>query len=296
MLDELGRYFERADALTSEELSTSGEYPAFVQRGERPLPPALNEALALSNDAAGALGRVTARMHCTLATSTADAAFSPDATTAEDLMRLAAQLKDRAAIAFARLRDAVPTLPDDTVENASQVLSMRTKIWKRLARVGELAPDGAKIRIHGDYHLGQVLRTGKDFAITDFEGGALRPLELRREKQSALKDVARMLRSFSYAVRVALLSYVSRRAGAEDRLLPWALLWERSVHEAFLHAYRATAGAAPFLPSRPEDERQLLEAFLLDQELFELRYELEHRPGMVRVPLAAIISLDLDAR
>jgi len=119
-------------------------------------------------------------------------------------------------------------------------------------------------------------------------------MEERRGKFSPLRDVAAMLRSFSYAAQAAFMSHVARRPGDLDRLLPWAGLWERSVAWVFLRAYRRTAGAAAFLPAAPGDFRRLLEAFLVDKALHELQFELDNRPNWVRIPLAGLLGLELE--
>ena len=154
-----------------------------------------------------------------------------------------------------------------------------------------LSIDGQKIRIHGDYHLGQVLRVKSDYVILDFEGEPARPLEERRSKQSALKDVAGMLRSFSYAAQATLMNWTSRRGEDVARLEPWARLWERSVSAAFLRGYREAARGALFLPSRVSDFRKLLAAFRLSKALYEILYELNNRPAWIRIPLSGVLSL-----
>jgi maltose alpha-D-glucosyltransferase/alpha-amylase len=150
-----------------------------------------------------------------------------------------------------------------------------------------------RIRIHGDYHLGQVLRVKTDFVILDFEGEPTRPLKERRAKQCALKDVAGMLRSFSYAAYASLTNYTARHPGDAANLERWAQLWERSVAAEFLRSYRQTAGAAEFLPASHEDFRVLLDIFLLDKVFYEVVYELNSRPPWVRIPLLGIMSLTL---
>jgi maltose alpha-D-glucosyltransferase/alpha-amylase len=162
------------------------------------------------------------------------------------------------------LKERVSYLPDEVLEIAATVLSRRRRI---LDHFGALKWDDFRtqlIRIHGDYHLGQVLRTKTDFVILDFEGEPARPLAYRRAKQCPLKDVAGMLRSFSYA-----------------------------AYAAFLRAYRETARGARFLPADSGDFRKLLDVFLLDKALYEVLYELNARPEWVRIPLMGIISLPL---
>ncbi len=156
-----------------------------------------------------------------------------------------------------------------------------------------MALGGMRTRIHGDYHLGQVLRTKSDFVILDFEGEPARSLEERRAKQSPLKDVAGMLRSFSYAAFASLNRYTTRRPQDAEKLEPWARLWEQSVTGEFLKAYREAVGQSPVVPDRPTAFRSLLEAYILDKAFYELVYELNNRPGWVRIPLHGILALTL---
>ena len=152
-----------------------------------------------------------------------------------------------------------------------------------------------RIRTHGDYHLGQVLYTGRDFVVLDFEGEPARPLSERRLKRSALRDVAGMLRSFQYAVHAALAEATRRGAvpeGARRELERWLAAWERWAGAAFLGAYlrRARAGSdtPAFLPASRADLALLLDVFLLEKAVYELGYELNNRPAWVGIPLAGI--------
>jgi maltose alpha-D-glucosyltransferase/alpha-amylase len=150
-----------------------------------------------------------------------------------------------------------------------------------------------KIRHHGDYHLGQVLVKRNDFIIVDFEGEPSRPLEERRAKHSPLRDVAGMLRSFSYAAAVALQQ--SRRQGPDPRVSAALARWQTETSSAFLDAYREQIRGTVSWPSDPRVAAQLIELFSLEKALYELRYELANRPDWVGIPLAAVLS-QLDAR
>jgi maltose alpha-D-glucosyltransferase/alpha-amylase len=292
--EELARYQERALTLPAPEPLGPAGPQLWMDVGEAGLPPSLDELLGLSDDAAAVLGRRTGELHLALGRPTGDPAFSPEPLTGADLAQLAGDIRRGAEGAFERLKEAFPRLPDDLVETASRALSLRGTVWARLDQLRGLSPACVKIRIHGDYHLGQVLRTGGDFVVIDFEGEPARPLAERRAKHSPLRDVAGMLRSFSYAAEVALMSHAARRPGDLERLAPWARVWERSVCGVFLHAYlRAVAGSGLV----PEDRgalRGLLEGFLLDKVFYELRYELDNRPTWVGVPLAGLLALGLD--
>ena len=130
-----------------------------------------------------------------------------------------------------------------------------------------------------------------DFVILDFEGEPARPLAERRARQSPLKDVAGMLRSFSYAAQVGYQSYVARHPRDAGPLEPWAKLWENCVSAAFLSAYRDAVASAELVPASNAELGLLLDAFLLDKALYELNYELNHRPTWTRIPLLGILSL-----
>jgi maltose alpha-D-glucosyltransferase/alpha-amylase len=288
--EELRRYHERALTLEAPEQPP----PRALDLSDVPLSPSLDELLGISDDAAAALGRRTAELHLALARPSDDPAFTPEPMTSADLSRLAGGIRREAAEVFAGLKAAIPRLPDEVVELASRVLSYRGRVWSRLERVLLVEPKMLRMRIHGDYHLGQVLRVGPDFLVLNFEGDAARPPAERRAKESPLRDVAAMLRSLSHASQAALSGHVARRPADLNRLLPWAEVWERSVCGVFLQAYRSAAAGAPFLPARPADFRRTLEAYLLDNVLRELRQELDHRPAGVRVPLLGLLTLEGD--
>ena len=151
-----------------------------------------------------------------------------------------------------------------------------------------------RTRLHGDYHLGQVLYTGADFLIIDFEGEPARPLSERRRKGSPIQDIAGMLRSFHYAPYAVLFGQAPGFVfGAEQiaALEPWAGLWHRWVSAAFLETYLATAGEPPFLPRSRAQLAALLDAFLLDKAVYELNYELNNRPAWVQIPVEGVLQL-----
>jgi maltose alpha-D-glucosyltransferase/alpha-amylase len=145
-----------------------------------------------------------------------------------------------------------------------------------------------RMRYHGDYHLGQVLFTGKDFVIVDFEGEPSRSLSERRLKRSSLRDVAGMIRSFEYAAAFAL-RHGPRRTEDVPALQPWARLWIRWASASFLRGYLELAGEAPYLPHEPGGLATMLEFYIIDKTVYELRYELNNRPTWVDIPLMALL-------
>ena len=142
-----------------------------------------------------------------------------------------------------------------------------------------------QIRCHGDYHLGQVLFTGTDFVIIDFEGEPTRSLGERRLKRSPLRDVAGMIRSFHYAAYAELGE--NPEPAAERRVIEWY----RASSAAFLQTYLEVAGRAVFIPSDRKQTEKLLNIFLLEKAVYELGYELNNRPGWAHIPIRGIKSL-----
>jgi maltose alpha-D-glucosyltransferase / alpha-amylase len=303
-LEELDRYYETAAAKTFPQDQLQETHLDLIERSEAAGSPIDREHVGMYLEDAALLGKRTAEMHVALARSPSDGApdpaFLPELIASHDVDALRENLLEHASGAFDVLKESLSGLPDGIVELAGLVLSRRRFVLDRFRRLS-LGPDRIlRTRIHGDYHLGQVLRAKGDFVILDFEGEPARSLAERRLKHSPLKDVAGMLRSFSYAAFSALMKYTSRRPEDFQRLEPWAALWERSVSASFLRAYRAGVrgsadlvnGGALVPPDSAELER-LLEAFLLDKALYELVYELNNRPTWVRIPLTGILALPL---
>jgi maltose alpha-D-glucosyltransferase/alpha-amylase len=191
---------------------------------------------------------------------------------------------------FAKLRDGLPTLSDDARELAKRVLAQQSAIDDKLRLVTRNKAEVTRIRCHGDYHLGQVLFTGDDFTIIDFEGEPGRPLSERRYKRSPLRDVAGMMRSFAYAAESALRS---ERVRSEDRarLVPWAEAFRAWVCVSYVRTYLVGIAGESYCPKTPESAGVLLEFYELEKVLYEVNYELNNRPTWVRVPLAGLARI-----
>ncbi len=291
-IEELDRYYEMCAPLPFPE-DASAEIANALDLGENPPSQLARDHVGIYLDAAATLGRRTAELHRALASPTDNPAFAPEPLNADDVETLASEVRQHASATFDLLKDRVPFLADDVIEIAASVLSRRRQILQRLQTPGHIHSAAQRIRIHGDYHLGQVLHSKTDFVILDFEGEPARPLADRRSKQCPLKDVAGMLRSFSYATYASLTGYAARHAGDVTNLERWAQLWERSVAAEFLRTYRQVAGDANFVPAATEDFRALLEIFLLNKALYEVFYELNSRPAWVHIPLLGLLSLPL---
>ncbi len=257
-------------------------------------------------NAAALLGRRTAELHLALSTQTQDQAFCAERFTStelgQDVRRIEAQLTQTLETLKARFS----TLDDSTADLAVQFFSKRREMFARMRELASLKAAGQRIRIHGDYHLGQTLRTeapardrnkdAGDFVILDFEGEPARTLAERRQKQSPLKDVAGMIRSFSYAAHSGLDRYLNEKpesASGEgaNQLAKWARCWEHSVAGEFLSSYSECIAAKPDLLPPKEQSQTLLNAYVLEKALYELMYELNNRPQWLRIPFAGILAL-----
>jgi trehalose synthase-fused probable maltokinase len=226
------------------------------------------------------LGAITAGLHAALASDPSDPDFSPEPITRADIERWArAVIRDLGAVDLARALAESPALRGHTPRTLARALAMLEPLTRTV-----------KIRGHGDYHLGQVLKTRDGFVIIDFEGEPARPVAERRLKHSALRDVAGMLRSLDYAAHaVAFGRPEAERADA----LAGLTAWEARARRAFLDGYRAAAAESP-VPLVPASEAALLEAcaaFELEKACYELRYELNNRPDWARIPLAGIARI-----
>jgi maltose alpha-D-glucosyltransferase/alpha-amylase len=288
MAAELERYFERPPP--SNRSATEGADRSLIELSDGPVPGPLHDVIGLSLEMAAKLGQRTAELHMTLASAT-DPVFAPEPMGADELAALAAELTTQASRIFHEMKTFLPRLPDEVVETAALVLSLRRRLLDRFTPIGKADFETVKTRVHGDYHLGQVLVVKNDFVILDFEGEPARPLAERRAKQSPFRDVAGMLRSFSYAAHAGLAAYTSRHPDLAAQIEPWAPFWDRWTSAAFLSAYRATAAGASFLPSDRAHLQLLLDAFLLHKALYELHYEMNNRPSWVRIPLMGILNL-----
>jgi maltose alpha-D-glucosyltransferase/alpha-amylase len=228
-----------------------------------------------------ALGRTTAEMHRALGARADIPAFAPAVMTAADRRTTAAGMVAHARHVFALVAHRLPAIPPDTAARLRELVATSDTTIARLQKLADLETAALAMRVHGDYHLGQVLVAADDARVfvIDFEGEPGRALEERRAKAFACKDVAGMCRSFDY-----LLRHVSRTTGAA-----YAIADLRQLEDRFLDAYRGIAIGQPWWPADPQAAAGLLAIYTLDKALYELAYELQNRPDWVDVPLSALV-------
>ncbi len=256
------------------------------------VPDPVRHALGPYLDSARLLGRRTAEMHLALASDPNDPAFAPEPFTSDYLRGMYDSVSELTGTAFRLLQNRVADLPEEIRAEASDVISSHDRILSQFQPLLQHRLEATRTRCHGDYHLGQVLYTGSDFVIIDFEGEPVRLLRERRMKHSPLKDVAGMLRSFHYAAYAAMSTRIAKPLSEElTGIEGWADAWHRWVSVSFLSEYLHVASQGSFLPQKPEDLRTLLDIYLLEKAVYELIYELNNRPDWVRIPLQGVREL-----
>ncbi len=263
--------------------------PAHIEAGEHRLRALGSDLL----DDLRTLGTVTGELHVALAAADEPLAFRPEPISETDVAAWAEQVAGETEAVLAEAARRVDDLSEPARERVAALVARRPLAgpWLDLS---PLVQDGCrKTRIHGDYHLGQVLRTRTGYVVIDFEGEPARPLAERRAKGSPLRDVAGMLRSFDYAAKTVL---AGRDAGDRSALAPWLEAWERQAREAFRRGYLEAAGRSPtpLLPATGARVEQVTSVFELGKAAYELRYELSHRPAWAGIPVAGIARI-LDA-
>jgi len=256
-------------------------------------PPLAQETIGPYLVSARLLGERTAELHMALASAPDDPEFAPEPFSLIYQNSLYHAMRSFTTQMLQLLRERLKEIPNGLKENAQQVLDSEKSIIDRLQLIRNRKISAARIRCHGDYHLGQVLYTGKDFVVIDFEGEPARSLSERRIKRSPLRDVAGMIRSFQYAAHSALLHQTSLGLKSEDisALRDWTQFWCVWVSSCFLTSYLNSVDQAQLLPDDQEQRRILLDAYLLEKAVYEIGYELNNRPDWLQVPLHGILQM-----
>ncbi len=293
-LDRLRAFYEDALALHSGVALPEGESSMFELAFGPPPPGFVSELLGGHIERIRLLGQRTAELHVALASDTEDPGFAPERFTPHYQRSLYQSMRNLAGRTLEALRTAIATLPADVAGDAARLLASADRLGACFRTLLGTRIDAMRIRTHGDYHLGQVLYTGSDFTIIDFEGEPARSLEERRIKRSPLRDVAGMLRSFDYAARGSLRSFTRTgviRSEDAPRLVPWSILWRDWMGSAFLRSYLRAVEPAGLVPQEREPLERLLRVLLLEKATYELRYELDHRPEWTSIPLGGLLDL-----
>lgn len=295
-IDALGRYFEQVAVWPLEQSAVDAMAP-----GQSLLDLAAGEPSKLAAErivfylqSAEQIGQRTAKMHLALASGHEHPDFKPEPFTQLYQRSIYQTMRKSTAQTLQLLRKRQSKLAAAAQPLATEVLDREPEIGHCLRALLAQRVRTVRIRCHGDYHLGQLLHTGNDFVIIDFEGEPARSLSERRIKRSPILDVASMIRSFHYAAFSAYFRYLeSLRTSPEEQesLRRAARFWYLWTSASFLRKYLDVAGAAEFIPTSPGVLKTLLHALLLDKSVYELGYELNNRPDWVEVPLVGILDL-----
>ena len=299
-LDALSQYFDRAVTRPADELKDF-LYPAFLRPrpfveklAQTKIPPIAGELIGPYLENIKLLGQRTAELHVALASSHDDPVFAPEPFSVLYQRSLYQSMRTHSGQMFQLLKNNLNSLRGVVLDEALKVLDLQNGIMNIFRAVLSRKITASRTRIHGDFHLGQVLYTGKDYVIIDFEGEPARPLTERRIKRSPVRDVAGMLRSFHYAAYTTLFGHLgSAMVRPEDlaAMEPWARLWNIWVSSVYLKSYVDHAAPGGFLPADREELNILLNTYLFEKALYELGYELNNRPDWVRIPVIGILQL-----
>ncbi|MGH7443542.1 MAG: putative maltokinase, partial [Longimicrobiales bacterium] len=294
-LDAVAEAFERAatgeHAAPPDQFVTTASLLAAASKADATDVARQSAGTALEH--ARLLGQRTAEMHLVLGSEPDDQDFAPEPFTMFYQRSLYQSMRNLAGRTFQLLGAQLDALPSAARADANAISGLEERLLTKFRRIIDGKLHGQRIRTHGDYHLGQVLFTGRDFVITDFEGEPARPLGERRIKRSPLRDVAGMLRSYHYAAYSSVIEGSDGHGSAHERAsrMPWAEAWYGAVATEFLHQYLVTMGGSALLPPTGPEIEILLDAYLLEKAVYELAYEMNNRPGWAAIPLLALRQL-----
>ncbi len=297
-LDSLRDYFEHVEVQHSDMTEVPVPSVSLLELQAQEIPELASRLIGAYLDSAQLLGQRTAELHIALASDPDNPDFAPEAFSSFYQRSIYQQARNLTGQILLLLKKRFKQLPPDSQPLAQEVLNRQEQIMGRFQLLLNQKITAMRTRTHGDYHLGQVLYTGKDFIIIDFEGEPARSLGERRMKRSALRDVAGMLQSFNYAAKMALRNEVETGMSRADNLPvmeQWAQYWYSWVSAAFLNSYLETASKGSFLPQTSSELQVLLDAYVLEKVIYELGYELNNRPDWVEIPLRRILQLQASA-
>ncbi len=286
-IDSVGRFYERILTRVKKE-----KIPKLINRSAikfEEAPEIIQEFIGRGfYERVVRLGQRTAEMHLALASDSSNPAFAPENFTTNYQRSLYSSLRKLVKDRFRLLENALPKLNPETQELARKVLALEEQVLECFSEIYLVRIQALKTRIHGDFHLGQVLFTGKDFIIIDFEGEPGFSFSERRLKKNPMKDVAGMIRSFHYAAFGKILLNENYRERDLEFLEQWAEQWQHYVSRFYLDAYLEKMGKPRELS---EEDEVLLRTYLIEKAVYELGYELNGRPDWVNIPLRGIYYL-----
>jgi len=289
-LEHVGKFYERIFT-RKEELEKSGA--DMTGQKEEAVPEEQFRSLVgeFFINMISLLGTRTGEMHLALSSPKSSGAFAPEPLSLLYQRSVYQSMKNSASAVFNLLDKNKNRIEGAAKEEVKEIISLKGEIDRRIKRMTDKKLEGKIIRIHGDYHLGQVLFTGNDFAIIDFEGEPARPLSERRLKRTPVCDIAGMLRSFHYVAYASLLKHPAIRPEDAEKMEPWAIAWYRYVAEMFKGSYLEKVKGSGLVPEEPEDFAVLNDAYMINKALYEIAYEANNRPDWIMIPVRGIKAI-----
>jgi maltose alpha-D-glucosyltransferase/alpha-amylase len=289
VLDEVTRYFDLVLSQKKDGKEEIPPPPSLIVADTAGVPPHLQDLLgSFYLEMVRLLGQRSGELHLALASRPEVPEFSPEPFSLFDQRSIYQSMRSQARKVLIRLKKNLGQLAPEIRSEAEWVLAAEPEILQQQRRFLAKRFSAMKMRIHGDYHLGKMLFTGKDFTLVDFERKEAQAMSERRIKRSPLQDVAGMIRSFHYAAHAALIQHAPLRTEDVPYLEPWVEAWYHCSIGIFVHSYLQTVAGAAFMPKAQEDVEAMLSAFVLDRAVHDLGYELENRPKWVMIPLRGI--------
>lgn len=287
--DHLTRYYERVLSQLSQLEKLPALPASLFEKSLNDMPEIMPELIgAPFLEMTYLLGKRTAELHQALAGTTQDPNFKSESFSLLYQRSIFQSIQSLIKRVFLALRKNYNQYPETIQNEVKEILSLESKIITYCREILAKKIEGKKIRIHGDYHLGQVLYTGNDFYIIDFEGEPAKPLGERKLKRSPLKDVAGMLRSFHYAAFTPLLQ--KKIMGEYEKLEYWAKLWTWYISKIYLEAYLEYIEPCSLIPKDRSEISKLLSVYLLEKVVYEIGYEMNNRPDWLAIPLKGILG------
>jgi len=297
-LEIFERFIERVQTLPPEQRDAPIALTASVARLlTREFSKDETDLLGIFVDSAAEIGRRTAELHRALSSDSDNPAFAPEFITPNDQRGMFQSMRNLTRQNFQLLARQAPRLPQEEQKLAQQALKLEGEIIQRLRAICGQPLDAIRFRIHGDYHLSELLHTGKEFLVIDFEGEPEIAISERRLKRSPLIDIAGMVRSFHYAAAAGILKTAQNKDLSAPQMLSlqgWARFWARAVAAIFFKSYRQAVGTDRLLPKNQEDVHLMMDVFLLRKVVYELGFELNNRPTWVSIPLQGILDFMAD--
>ncbi len=265
-------------------------YPTIHRLNKFKLPKVLSSYHLGYIESIKQLGKITGQMHICLASGDSGSNFTGESFSIFDKRSLYQSLRTSIRSTLSHLKEIKDKLPPSIIPYAKKIIH---KEWALLAKNSVLLSESINcknIRTHGDFHLGQILYTGSDFYIIDFEGEPSKSISERKLKRPALRDVAGILRSFQYAAETGLQLAIKTHSD-HTHLAKWAIFWERWISAIFCHSYLNEVKGASFMPKTDKEINLLLDSYVLEKTLYEIDYELNNRPDWLPVPIKGLFHL-----